>query len=105
MRKCYRRTSAPQAKCWRWHGQRGQRIGNLLRLAKKIIKNPLVKNLRKMALKELTTWCLWKRCKKKKKIKNKKVKGLLRSDFANSLMNIGSEYGQKDSVQKYYLNR
>ena len=29
------------------------------------------------------------------KIKNKKVKGLLGSDFANFLVNIGSEYGQK----------
>ena len=29
------------------------------------------------------------------KIKNKKVKGLLGSDFTNFLVNIGSEYGQK----------
>ena len=53
MRKRYRQRSAPWAKCQRWCGQWGQGIGNLLRLAKKIVENPIVKNLEKMALKEL----------------------------------------------------
>ena len=35
MGKCYRRRSAPRAKRRCQHGQRGQGIGNLLRLAKK----------------------------------------------------------------------
>ena len=68
MRKCYRWRSAPWGKHWHGHGQIGQGIGNLLRLSKKIIKNPIAKNLGKMALKELPG--VYEKCVKK--IKNKK---------------------------------
>ena len=53
MSRCYRQRSVPCNRRCRRSKEKGRGVGSLLKLANKIIKNPLVKNLGKMALKEL----------------------------------------------------
>ena len=50
MRQYYKQRAAPKGR-HRPGGQRDQRIGSIFRLAKKLAKNPMVRNLGKMALK------------------------------------------------------
>ena len=53
-----------------------------------VAKTPIVQELDKMALNELPN--LYN--KGTNKIKNKKIKKLLRSDLANTLVDMGTEY-------------
>ena len=52
MRRHYIQRAAPKGRR-RHRGQRGWGIGSLFRFAKKLAKNPMVRNASKMALKEL----------------------------------------------------
>ena len=56
----------------------------------KIVKNPLVTKLRRAALNELLQYNFYS--KGTSKIKNKKLKRILQSDIANSLVDMGAEY-------------
>ena len=64
-------------------------IGKIFKFAKKVAKNPIVKELGKMALKELPGVYN----KATIKIENKRAKILLQSDLANSLIDMGAAYG------------
>ena len=52
MRQRYKQTAAPKGRRRR-RGQRGRRMGSIFRFAKTLAKNPMVRNLGKMALQEL----------------------------------------------------
>ena len=85
MRRRYKQIAAPKVRR-RW----GWGIGSIFRFAKKLAKNPIVRNLGKMVLQELPGVY----DKGVKRIKNKKLKKTLDSDIGHSLVNMGSEYGQ-----------
>ena len=53
------------------------------------MQNPAVRKLGRMALKELLNIY----GKNSKKVKNKNLKKILDSNLANSLVNMGSQYG------------
>ena len=61
---------------------------NYLTSLKKITKNPIVRQLGKIAIKELPGVY----SKLSGKVKNKKLKTILQSDFANSIVDIGAAY-------------
>ena len=69
--------------------QQGRGFGSILKLAKKIVRAPVLQKLGKIALKELP--CLYS--KGTNKIKNKKIRKILQSDLANTLLDMGAEYG------------
>ena len=66
------------------------RKGSILRVPKKLAKNPIVRNLGKMVLQELPG--LYD--KGVKRIKTKKLKKNLGSDIGHSQVNMGSKYCQ-----------
>ena len=89
----YKQRSTPRGRRRRQIAvQRGRGIGsNILKFAKKVAKTPIVREFRKMALNELLN--LYN--KGTSEIKNKKIKKLLQSDLANTLVDIGTEYGRQ----------
>ena len=100
LRYPYRQRAAPRGK----HQQRAIQPGrglssNILKFAKKAVKTPIVPELGKMALNELPN--LYN--KGTNKIKNKKIKKLLQSDLANTLVDMGTEYGQQKLGQKDFF--
>ena len=91
LRQPYRQRAAPCGRhCHQIVVQQGRGIGsNILKSAKKVAKTPVVRELGKMALNELPNLY----SKGTSKIKNKKIKKLLQSDLANTLVDMGTEYG------------
>ena len=89
----YKQRQVPKDKCRRRPAvqQQERGLGSILKFAKKIIKNSLVKKLGRVVLNELPK--LYR--KGTSKIKNKKLKRILQSDVANSLVDIGAEYSQQ----------
>ena len=81
----YKQRTAPRSRCrvqWGWG------IGsNILKLAKKVFKSPIVRELCKMTLNELPNLY----SKDSNKIKNKKVRKILQSDLANTLVDMGAD--------------
>ena len=67
--------------------QRVQGLRSILKFAKKVIKNQLVKKLGRVALNKLPNLY----SKSTSKIKNKKLKRILQSEIANSLVDMGAE--------------
>ena len=67
--------------------RQGQGLGSILKFAKKVLKNLLVKRLGRRALNELPNFY----SKGKSKIKNKKLKRILQSVVANLLVDMGAE--------------
>ena len=63
-------------------------MSSILKLAKKVVKTPIVRELGWMALRELPN--LYN--KGTNKIKNKKIKKILQSDLKITLVNMGAEY-------------
>lgn len=81
-----------QVKVWvsvRAKPARDRRLGKIIRPAKKVVRGPLVKELGKVAFKELPGVYN----KATSKIKNKIIKELLQLDLANSLVDIYVAYG------------
>ena len=68
-RQRYKQRAAPKGRR-RCRGQRGRGIGSIFRFAKKLAKNPMVRNLGKMVLQELSGVY----DEGVKRIKNKKLK-------------------------------
>ena len=89
MRRRYKQIAAPKVRR-RHRDQRGWGISSIFRFAKKLAKNPIVRNIGKMVLQELPGVY----DKGVKRIKNKKLKKTLDSDIGHLLVNMGSEYGQ-----------
>ena len=88
----YRQRAAPRGKHQQIAIQQGRGLGsNILKFAKKVVKTPIVQELGKMALNELPN--LYN--KDTNKIKNKIIKNLLQSDLANTLVDMGTEYGRQ----------
>ena len=88
-----------QRTAWRGkhHVQRGQGIfSNISKLAKKVVKVSIVQEFGKMALNELPN--LYSKCAYK--IKNKKIRKILQSDLANTLVDMGTEYSTEYGWQK-----
>ena len=71
--------------------QQERGLGSILKFAKKMVKNPLVKKLGRSVLNELPKLY----SKGTRKIKNKKLKRIVQSDVANSLVDMSAEYGQQ----------
>ena len=71
--------------------QHEQGLGSLLRLAKKVVRNPTVKKLGKEALSRLLDLY----SKGTSKIKNKKLKKILQLDMANSLVDMGVAWARQ----------
>ena len=70
--------------------QQGRCIGsNILKLPKKVVKAPVVWELGNMALNELPNLY----SKGTNKIKNKKIRKILKSDLANTLVDMGYKLG------------
>ena len=70
--------------------QQGRCLGSILKFAKKIVKNPLVKKLGRAALNALTNLY----SKSTSKNKNKKLKRILQLDITNSV-DMGAGYGRQ----------
>ena len=89
----YKQRQVPKDKCRQRPAvqQQERGLGSILKFAKKIIKNSLVKKLSRVVLNELPK--LYR--KGTSKIKNKKLKRILQSDVANSLVDIGAEYSEQ----------
>ena len=89
----YKQRSTPRGRRRRQIAvQRGRGIGsNILKFSKKVANTPIVQEFGKMALNELLN--LYN--KGTSEIKNKKIKKLLQSDLANTLVDIGTEYGRQ----------
>ena len=71
--------------------QRDQCLSIILKDAKRVITNPLLEILGRTMLNELPTL----HRHGTRKIKNKKLKRILQSDIANSLVDMGAEYGRE----------
>ena len=80
LNRTYKQRGAPRN---RRQLQKGRGIGSLM---KKVIKNPIVRKLTKEVLKETPKFA--------GKVKNKKLKRVLQSDIANSLVEKGTSYGR-----------
>ena len=93
LRRPYRQKAAPRGRRRRQIAvQQGRGIGsNILKFAKKVAKTPILQELGKMALNELPN--LYN--KSTSKIKSKKIKKLLQSDLANTLVDMGTEDGRQ----------
>ena len=88
---CGKRRQRPQLAQQAWG------LSSILKLAKKVVKTPIVQELGSMAFSELPN--LYK--KGTNKIKNKKNKKMLQCDLANTLVDMGAEYGwQKLELKK-----
>ena len=83
-RKRPRAAAAPVA-------QKGQGIGDIFCFAKKIAKSKVVRNIGKMALEQLPGAVE----KLFEKVKNKRLKKILRSENVKNLVNYGAAYGIK----------
>ena len=87
----YKQKPAPKNKRQRRPAvhQQGRSLGSILKFVKKVVKNSLVKKLGRAVLNELPNLY----SKGTSKIKNKKLKRILQLDVANSLIDMGAEYG------------
>ena len=79
----YRRRAAVQ--------QQGRGLGSILKFAKRIVKNLLLKKLGRAALNKLANLY----SNRTSKLKNKKLNRILQSDVANSLVDKGAKYSQQ----------
>ena len=83
--RTYKQRAAPRNR------RRRQRRRGIGRLIKKLIKFPIVRELTKKALKQASKVY----SKFADKVKNKKLKRILQSDIANSLVEKGTTYARK----------
>ena len=73
----------------RRHVQRSHGIGsNILKLAEKVVKAPIIQELGKMSLNKLPNLY----SKGADRIKNKEIGKILQSDLVNTLVDMGAEY-------------
>ena len=74
----------------RRRGQRGRRFGKLFKKAKGLVKKAAKSDLRKLATSQGLTYASKLLDMGASKIKNKKVKALLKSEMTKKLMNKGT---------------
>ena len=90
MGQCYKQRAAPKSR-HRRRRQRDQGISSIVRSAKKLAKNLMVRNASKMTLQKLNGVMIIFFDKDVKRMKNKKLKEILDSDIGHSLVNMGSK--------------
>ena len=103
LKRLCRQRAVPWGTSWQISIQWGRGLGsNILKFVEKVIKTPIVQELGTMALNELP----YLLNKGTNKIKNKKIKKLLQSDLENTLVDMGTEYGQqKNRIKRTFYKK